>query len=132
MNNHLDKKKKSDWTKVQTFWENKGLVKEVLLPFIKFLKRIFHCIKFRFSGDVELGFSDPALMGFLYGIFWATFSYIKALQELKITPNYVDTVFEGWIQIKVTIALSRVLFALLLLIIALPKIKLWRLKKKLD
>lgn len=127
-----DKKKKTDWAKIQAFWENKGLVKEVLFPFTKFLKRIVRCIKFRLSGDVELGFSDPALVGFLYGIFWAVVSYNSSFHQLKITPNYLDTVFEGWIQIKITITLYRILFVLLLLVIALPKRRLWRLKKKLD
>lgn len=121
------------WAVIRTFEENRGLVSEVLRPIVRFLKRIIRCIrKFRVSGDIEIGVSDPALMGFLYGIFWATVGYKQFLNELKITPNYVDTVLDGWIQFSVFVTLSRIPWALLFLIIALPKRKLWKLEKKRD
>ena len=129
-----EKKKKTAKEKfagIRTFWENRGLASEVLRPIVRFLKRITRCIrKIRLSGDVEVGVSDPALMGFLYGIFLATVGYRQFLDELKITPNYVDTVFEGWIQFSVIVTLSRIPWALPLLIITLPKRKLWKLRGK--
>jgi len=121
---------KEKFSGIQTFWENRELASEVLCPFVRFLRQIIRCIKrFRLSGDVEVGFSDPALMGFLYGIFSATVGYSRFFDELKITPNYVDTVYQGWLQFSVILTLSRISWAMLELIITLPKRKLWKLIK---
>lgn len=113
------KRKFGDFVQI---WE---LIRKNAKPIMQFLKDILRCLKKAcIGGDLEIGVSDPALMGMLYGIYWAILW--NKQQDLKIKPNFVDTTFFGWIEFETYIILLPILYAFIKLAFKVPIIKLIR------
>ena len=113
---------------------DRELIKQLISVVLSFLRDIIRCIRRpHLTGDVELGFSDPAAMGVISGFMYAISPKGMVLDDLRIRPNYVDAIFYGELEISTGVQPARVLGAFIKLLFRLPKRKLWRIfrsKKK--
>ena len=117
------KRKFGDFVQI---WE---LIRGNARPVMQFLKDILRCLKkTRIAGDLEVGISDPALMGMLYGIYWAILW--NKQHDLKVNPNFIDTTFSGWVEFETYVILLSILCAVIKLAFKVPIIKIIRMSKK--
>jgi len=129
----LQKEKKSKKDKPKRkfgdFMKYSGLIREIARPAIQFLKDILRCLKkARIAGDLEGGISDPALMGILYGVYWAI--PWRKQHDLKVNPNFVDATFSGWVEIETYVTLLSISYAVIKLAFKVPIIKLIRMRRQ--
>ena len=82
------------------------------------------------SGELEIGFSDPFLMGILVGFLYAISPAGMMLDRLRIIPNYVDDVLTGETSLSVSILPASIGVATMKLIFRLPKRYLLKLRKR--
>lgn len=106
-----------------------GLMREIARPAIQFLKDILRLLKkARIAGDLEVGISDPALMGMLYGFYWGI--PWRKRHDLKVKPSFVETTFTGWLEVESYVTLISILYAVIKLAFRAPIIKLIRLRRR--
>jgi len=124
-----ESKKEKSKREFRDFIQLGKLIRGNVKPIIQFLKDILRCFKkARIEGDLEVGVSDPALMGMLYGMYWTVMW--NRQHKVKIEPNFLDTTFSGWAEFEVYITLLPILFAVIKLAFKVPIIKIIRLSKK--
>jgi len=103
------------WKKVQTA---KMLFERYEEPAFRCLRSIFRAFRLRdFFLHLEIGLEDPAQTGFLAG--WAHgLSHLTEQHiQLELTPNFVEPCFRGTARLRFHIALYRILWAVLRLIV---------------
>jgi hypothetical protein len=120
------KKKKGAFNPLRDREILKRLIK-VVLGFIKDLLSQFR--RTSLSGNVEIGFGDPAAMGIVSGFLYAIPPHRMMLDDLRITPNYVDTTFVGEIDFSTSIRPISIAIVLIKWIFHVPVIGLLRLRK---
>jgi hypothetical protein len=122
-------KKEKSKTKFSDFVQIWQLLRGNIKPIIQFLKDILRCFRrARIVGDLEVGISDPALMGMLYGMYWAVLW--NKQHNLKINPNFLDATFSGWVEFEIYITILPILFAFIKLAFRMPIIKIIRLVRQ--
>ena len=115
--------------KLSDFWQIWDLIRENAKPVMYFLKDILGCFKkARIAGDLEVGISDPALMGMLYGMYWAIPWHKQ--HGLKVNPNFIDATFSGWIEFETYVMLLPILCAVIKLAFKVPIIKIVRMSRQ--
>lgn len=127
-----EKKKKPKEKKKETgkkfglgLLRDRELLRQLIDTALKFLRDIIRCIRRpQLAGDVEVGFSDPAAMGVISGFIYAISPRGMVLDDLKIRPNYVDTIFAGELDISTGVQPARIIGAFIKLLFRLPKRKL--------
>jgi len=123
-------KKDKPKRKFSDFVQIGKLLRGHIKPIMQFLKDILRYFikKAHIEGDLEVGVSDPALMGMLYGMYWSVLW--NKQHSLKINPNFLDATFSGWIEFEVYITLLSILFAVIKLAFKVPIIKIIRMSKQ--
>jgi hypothetical protein len=120
-------KKKSTFSLLR----DRVLLVQLIKAGLRFLRDLLLCFRRpRLAGDIEVGFSDPAAMGMLCGIFYAVSSRGMMLDELRIRPSYVDTTFTGQVDFDTGARPASLAFAFIKLIPRLPIGGLLRLLKR--
>ena len=104
---------------------NRDILVQLTRTALRFLRDLLLCLRRpRLSGDVEIGFGDPAAMGIISGFVYAVSSKGMVLGDLRIKPNYVDVIFTGEVDFSTGILPARVVTAFTKLLFRLPIIRL--------
>ena len=100
---------------------DRKLLSQLIKAGLKFLRDIFSCLQRpQLAGDIEIGLSDPAAMGVISGLLYAISPKGMMLDDLKIRPNYVDSIFTGEIDFSTGARPARITIALIKLVFCLP------------
>jgi len=109
----------------------KELLSRVMSAGLKFLGDSFSCFRNpHLTGEIDLGFGDPALMGIFTGFVYSISPRGMVLDRLVIRPNYVDATFMGEVTFDVSIQLFFIILAFIKLLFRLPIIRLIKLVRR--
>ena len=93
--------------------------KQIINLYLTLLKRLLKAIKFKkIKINVDYGLDDPFKTGQICGIISAIIPFLpkKLMKDIKILPNFENTIFLGDIQIKCSTSLFKLLFPIVIFI----------------
>lgn len=93
--------------------------KQIINLCLTLLKRLLKAIKFKkIKINVDYGLDDPFKTGQICGIISAIIPFLpkKLMKDIKILPNFENTIFLGDIQIKCSTSLFKLLFPIVIFI----------------
>lgn len=126
--------KKAEKKGTKGFFEllrNRDILVYLTRTALRFLRDLFlYFRRPRLSGNVEIGFGDPAAMGIISGLVYAVSPRGMALDDLRIKPNYVDVIFIGEVDFSTGVVPARVVTAFTKLLFRLPIIRLLKLLRE--
>lgn len=97
---------------------------DLISSILKALRQIWSALSIKLKGEAAFGFEDPALTGLVYG-FIATAGLSGQHPGLKLTPNFLEVGFTGFLSLRGRFIVGKVLFILGKSLLSRPVRRLW-------
>lgn len=112
-------------------FRDRKLLSQLIRAGLRFFRDLLSCFRRRrLAGNIEVGIGDPAAMGILSGLVYAVSPNGMALDDLRITPNYMDATFTGEVDFSTAVQPARVIIVFIKSIFYLPIRELLRLFRR--
>lgn len=117
-------KSKKSFRSITVFKIKEYLNTELITFLFKTLRQIWATLSIKLEGKATFGFEDPALTGLTYG-FMAAVGLSGQHPGLKLTPDFLEAGFEGFLSVRGRFTVGTVLFILGRFLLSRPVRRLW-------
>lgn len=117
-------KSKKSFRSITAFKIKEYLNTELITFLLKTLRQIWATLSIKLEGNATFGFEDPALTGLTYG-FMAAIGLSGQHPGLKLTPDFLEPGFEGFLSVRGRLTVGTMLFILGRFLLSRPVRRLW-------